>query len=55
MFGYTDNHVKIKTKWDPKLGNSLHKIKLTGINGSFMTFDFVEDQRFITHESYAQI
>ena len=55
MIGYTDNHVKIKTKWDPKLGNSLHKIKLTGINGSFMTFDFVEDQRFITHESYAQI
>ena len=55
VYGYTDNHVKIKTKWDPKLGNTLHKINLTGINGSFMTFDFVEDQRFITHDSYSQI
>ena len=55
IYGYTENHVKIKTKWDPKLGNTLHKIKLTGINGSFMTFDFVEDGSFITHDSYVHI
>lgn len=55
IFGYTDNHVKVKTLWDHKLGNTLHKIKLTGINGSFMTFDFIKDESFITHDSYVHI
>ena len=55
IYGYTDNHIKVKLPWDPKLGNTLHKIKLTGINGSFMLFDFIEDESFITHENYVKI
>lgn len=55
IYGYTDNNVKVKLPWDPELGNSLHKIKLTGIDGSFMLFDFVKDGSFITHESFSKI
>jgi len=55
IYGYTDNHVKVKATWDSKLGNSLHKVKLTGINESFMHFDFIEFKVESKYDNYIQI
>jgi MiaB/RimO family radical SAM methylthiotransferase len=45
IYGYTENHIKVKAAWNPKLGNTVHKIRLTGINRSVMSFDFIKDER----------
>ncbi len=55
IYGFTDNHVKVKATWDSKLGNSLHKVKLTGINESFMLFDFIEYKVESDYDNYIQI
>jgi threonylcarbamoyladenosine tRNA methylthiotransferase MtaB len=55
IYGYTDNNVKVKLPWDPQLCNTLHEVKLTGINGSFMQFNFVKEGGFITHKDYSKI
>ena len=45
VYGYTENHIKVKAAWNPKLGNTVHKIRLTRINRSVMLFDLVKDER----------
>ncbi|MCI2229609.1 radical SAM protein [Polaribacter sp. MSW13] len=55
IYGFTYNHIKIKTAWNPELGNTIQKIKLTGINGSFMLFDFVKDEDSKDHDNYVKI
>lgn len=32
IHGFTENYVKVKTPWNPKLANTLHKINLTDID-----------------------
>jgi threonylcarbamoyladenosine tRNA methylthiotransferase MtaB len=44
LYGYTDNHVKVKCAWNPELCNTLQEVKLIGIKGSTMLFDFIEDE-----------
>ena len=44
IYGYTDNHVKVKAAWNPTLGNTLCKIKLTGIHKDFMLFNFIDNE-----------
>ncbi|MFQ3296925.1 MAG: MiaB/RimO family radical SAM methylthiotransferase [Polaribacter sp.] len=55
IHGFTENHIKVKCIWNRKLGNTIHEVKLTGINGSFMLFDFVEKDHYNSNESYVHI
>jgi MiaB/RimO family radical SAM methylthiotransferase len=55
IHGFTENHIKVKCTWNRKLGNTTHKIELTGINGSFMLFDFVKKDDYNINESYVHI
>lgn len=32
IYGFTENYVKVKTPWNPKLINTLHKVRLTKID-----------------------
>ena len=42
IHGFTENYVKVKAPWDPTLVNTLHKVKLTKIDGDGMVrFEFV--------------
>ncbi|TPV33789.1 tRNA (N(6)-L-threonylcarbamoyladenosine(37)-C(2))-methylthiotransferase MtaB [Paucihalobacter ruber] len=42
VHGFTENYVKVKAPWNPKLVNTLHKIKLTEIDDDgLVRFDFV--------------
>ena len=34
IYGFTENYVKVKAPWNPKLANTLHKIRLEGIDSS---------------------
>ena len=34
IYGFTENYVKVRQPWNPKLANTLHKIKLEGIDSS---------------------
>ncbi|WP_456424449.1 tRNA (N(6)-L-threonylcarbamoyladenosine(37)-C(2))-methylthiotransferase MtaB [Lutibacter sp.] len=43
IHGFTENYVKVKTAWNPKLVNTLHQIKLRKIDeDGIMRFDWVE-------------
>ncbi|MFK5879578.1 MAG: tRNA (N(6)-L-threonylcarbamoyladenosine(37)-C(2))-methylthiotransferase MtaB [Flavobacteriaceae bacterium] len=43
IHGFTENYVKVKTPWNPKLVNTLHTIKLTKIDDDgLVRFDFVK-------------
>lgn len=43
MYGYTENHVKVKAHYDSKLENTLQKVKLTNVDSDgSMLFDFVD-------------
>lgn len=55
IYGNTYNHVKVKAAWDPRLCNTLHEIKLTGINGDFMLYDFIEDASPVDDNSHVKI
>ncbi|AUC84906.1 tRNA (N(6)-L-threonylcarbamoyladenosine(37)-C(2))-methylthiotransferase MtaB [Polaribacter sp. ALD11] len=55
IYGYTDNRVKVKCAWNPELGNSLHMVKLIGVNRSFMLFDFMKDEISVEEGSYVKI
>ncbi|TXD46446.1 radical SAM protein [Polaribacter sp. IC073] len=55
IYGYTDNHIKVKAVWSSELGNTLHKVRLTGINSSFMLFDFINDEASRGRDSYVKI
>lgn len=42
IHGFTENYVKVKAPWDPKLVNTLHQVRLTEIDGDgLVRFDFV--------------
>jgi threonylcarbamoyladenosine tRNA methylthiotransferase MtaB len=46
--GFTENYVKVKTPWNPKLVNTLHKIKLTCIDDDgLVRFDWVKTPSFV--------
>ena len=34
IYGFTENYVKVRQPWNPKLANTLRKIKLEGIDSS---------------------
>ena len=34
IYGFTENYVRVRRPWDPKLANTLHKIKLESIDSS---------------------
>lgn len=41
--GYTENYVRVKTPWDESLINTLHRVKLTGIDkDGLVTCEFVD-------------
>ena len=43
IHGFTENYVKVKTPWDPKLINELHEIELTKIDvDGLVRFEFVK-------------
>ena len=43
--GFTENYVKVKTPWNPKLVNTLHPITLTKIDDDgLVRFDFIEKE-----------
>ena len=43
IHGFTENYVKVKTPWNPKLVNTLHEAKLTKIDeDGLVRFDFVD-------------
>ncbi len=45
IYGFTENYVKVKTHWNPKLINTLHTIKLTEIDDDgLVRFVFVETE-----------
>jgi threonylcarbamoyladenosine tRNA methylthiotransferase MtaB len=42
--GFTENYVKVKTPWNPKLVNTIHTISLTEIdNDGLVRFDFTQE------------
>jgi len=42
IHGFTENYVKVKAPWNPKLVNTLHKVELTKIDDDgLVRFDFV--------------
>ena len=44
IHGFTENYVKVKTPWNPELVNTLHEIKLTGIDEEgLVRFDFIKE------------
>jgi threonylcarbamoyladenosine tRNA methylthiotransferase MtaB len=44
IHGFTENYVKVKTPWHPKLVNTLHNITLTKIDDDgLVRFDFIKD------------
>ncbi len=45
--GYTENYVRVKTPWNPHLANTLHLIKLTGIDtDGLVRFDWIKEPVF---------
>jgi len=43
--GFTENYVKVKSPWNPKLINTIHKIRLTTIDeDGLVRFDFVKEK-----------
>ena len=43
IHGFTENYIKVKTPWDPKLINELHEIELTKIDlDGLVRFEFVK-------------
>ncbi len=43
IHGFTENYVKVKTPWNPKLVNTLHQIKLRKIDeDGIVRFDWIE-------------
>ena len=44
IHGFTENYVKVKTPWNPELVNTLHEIKLTGIDeDGLVRFNFIKE------------
>ncbi len=42
IHGFTENYVKVKTPWNPKLANTLHKVILTEVDeDGLVRFDFI--------------
>ena len=47
IHGFTQNYVKVKTPWNPKLVNTLHPIKLTEIDeDGIVRFDWIKEPIF---------
>jgi threonylcarbamoyladenosine tRNA methylthiotransferase MtaB len=45
IHGFTENYIKVKTPWNPKLVNTLHNIKLTEIDDDgLVRFDFLKEK-----------
>ena len=45
IHGFTENYVKVKTPWNPKLVNTLHAVRLHTIDeDGLVRFDFVKDE-----------
>ncbi len=45
IHGFTENYVKVKTPWNPKLINTLHKVTLTTIDeDGLVRFNFVSEE-----------
>ncbi|MBZ9731031.1 tRNA (N(6)-L-threonylcarbamoyladenosine(37)-C(2))-methylthiotransferase MtaB [Salegentibacter sp. JZCK2] len=45
IHGFTENYVKVKAPWDPRLVNTLHQIELTSIDEDGMVrFEFVSEK-----------
>ena len=43
IYGFTENYVKVRQPWNPKLASTLRKIKLKGIDSSGMvSFSFLD-------------
>ncbi|MFC2109642.1 radical SAM protein [Bacteroidota bacterium] len=41
VYGYTDNHIRVKTKWNPELCNTVHKVLLRELGDDMtMLIDF---------------
>jgi len=48
IHGFTENYVKVKTPWNPKLVNTLHQIKLRKIDeDGIVRFDWIEVPTFV--------
>ena len=46
IHGFTENYVKVKTPWNPKLINTLHQVKLKQIDPDGMVrFEFISSQK----------
>lgn len=44
IHGFTENYIKVKAPWDPRLVNKLHKVKLLDIDeDGLMRFEFVSE------------
>ena len=44
MYGFTENYVKVKAPWNPKLANTLKSVILTEIDqDGLVRFTFVEN------------
>jgi len=45
IHGFTENYVKVKSPWNPGLVNTLHQVKLKGIDSDgLVRFDFVNEK-----------
>ena len=45
IHGFTENYVKVKAPWNPKLVNTLHEVELTEIGADgLVRFEFVNDE-----------
>lgn len=45
IHGFTENYVKVKYPWNPKLVNTLHKVRLTDIDvDGLVRFEFIKDR-----------
>lgn len=44
IHGFTENYIKVKTPWNPKLANTLHNISLTEIDSDgLVRFEFINE------------
>ena len=46
IHGFTENYVKVKAPWDPSLVNTLHRVKLTDIDGDGLV-RFMESEQIV--------
>jgi len=53
IYGYTDNFIKVKTAWKYELESALRKVRLTEINGSFMSFEYLETEKIIEEQHFS--